>query len=678
ENQCIIEEEDEINIFFHAIVCDYENLLPKWAHHDVNYHNPEKPNIINSTTAIDFIELKRNYCSFDNLKFQFSKDNENWYDIGQSNAEEGLILTLNESKIDEYSINLGELYFRTIENEDYINFSGSNDEDYISAEFYCHEYIELFDNIEKINLEFNKNYYCVAFNTKEPECYIGENKCSSTYGYLNCSVDDYKWVVVEPTVGKDYCENCSEDNIWINDKCCGILENEEIKARFCGSDTDCDTDDSDVACCDSWNSCVFNGECYPNNHLFYEENMYCKEGVWVGGDGNEEVCNEFISYCQRSDCELPENSGWKVSINRCCGDDGLQDPDCELDNIENLFEQFNMSIPEYSLSETITNDDLVIDEINFEISNSSEILIYRSIEDNSIVRIDIYSLDYNESLINFDDKMLNISKNSHAEIFYLDNKWFIKGENTSIHMFDQYLPQANFNISENILLANDGAIIIDDLGSICMILEAGSRYEFVSGENNFAFFVPYGNHEFEICFKKKSEDIFNLNFNECFYCGEINFLDQIKNLNSKIEFETSDLALPIYTDIINSRDLNNKINMLLSNNFSNINLLEIKNLDNLGTTTTTNGFFEIIEKNNTRFLKIISQLNLKKPNYINTYKTENSPLTRINFKNDDLHQNFKDTSLNKLNEILLYGINSTRLNRFKDDVKFLYNQVKIS
>ncbi|MFW6242939.1 MAG: DUF4214 domain-containing protein, partial [bacterium] len=292
ENQCIIEE-DEINIFFHAIVCDYENLLPKWAHHDVNYHNPEKPNKINSTSAIDFIELKRNYCSFDNLKFQFSKDNENWYDIGQSNAEEGLILTLNESKIDEYSINLGELYFRTIENEDYINFSGSNDEDYISAEFYCHEYIELFDNIEKINLEFNKNYYCVAFNTKEPECYIGENKCSSTYGYLNCSVDDYKWVVVEPTVGKDYCENCSEDNIWINDKCCGILENEEIKARFCGSDTDCDTDDSDVACCDSWNSCVFNGECYPNNHLFYEENMYCKEGVWVGGDGNEEVCNEF-------------------------------------------------------------------------------------------------------------------------------------------------------------------------------------------------------------------------------------------------------------------------------------------------------------------------------------------------------------------------------------------------
>jgi hypothetical protein len=518
--------------------------------------------------------------------------------------------------------------------------------------------------------------YC---NSDCGECNPGEFNCHSN---LYCS-DNCDWKEIDPFSSGFFCELCSDNQKWFsnldNDFCCGVNPNEHVVSRICYGG--CTSEVDDLSCCNSPNSCVYDENCYDNNYYLKKKILFCNNGVWYDPNTNEEACNSFIDNCQQnSQCELqlPDDPMWVTSKGKCCGNDGPEDPDCDLDNIENLFERIQLEIPPYSLSEVIYNDEYTNSELNIIITNSSIINIYRSDIDNSIIRIDVYANNLKNSIIYFEEGTINISKNDYAEIYYVNDLWFVMGNNTYLNLddFNVQLQDGNtLEIIENLFLNNSGSAIIDSLGSVCMILEEGSRYEFKSQENKFAFFVPIGNHNFEICFKKTGSEIFNLNFNNCFYCGKIDYTIQTKNLNSEIEYETNHLSLPIYADIINSRDINNQINIILSSNFSLINILEIKNQDNLGVTKIYDGFFEILQQNNTRFVKIS---NNQKKIYIDQYKTDNSPLTKVFFKNNNLNQiSYDEISNNKKNLVILYGLNTNNLNKFKQESISFYDEIKI-
>ncbi|MCW1311197.1 MAG: DUF2341 domain-containing protein, partial [Candidatus Parvarchaeota archaeon] len=95
--------------------------------------------------------------------------------------------------------------------------------------------------------------------------------------------------------------------------CCGDDPLERLRHRECAFGANCETNTSDIACCNSTNKCVFDNTCYPSGYCYNGIN-YCNVTHWIDPDTNLTTC----STCNRI---WISNS----TTGSCCGDDGIND-----------------------------------------------------------------------------------------------------------------------------------------------------------------------------------------------------------------------------------------------------------------------------------------------------------------------------------------------------------------
>lgn len=210
-------------------------------------------------------------------------------------------------------------------------------------------------------------------------------------------------------------------------------------------------------------------------------------------------------------------------------------------------------------------------------------------------------------------------------------------------------------------------IIVDEnFGAMCMILSTGSRYEYHASSSPFALYIPQNVDEYEVCLKRNPVQNFYLDTNSCADCGLLNFLVNYNSLNSRIEYESKDQFFPVFTDMIDSDDPNNRIDMKMNNDFTRVERLLINNPINQGETRIFNSHFEILEKDNSRFVKITRS---ESPDIIDSYRTvfRDMPVT---FSEKDLTQE------NEGNEIIFFGVNSTGAQNMESLLVARYEFVK--
>ncbi len=168
---------EETTIIAHKIVCEDESDLPNWG-----AGGPD----ITASTAIDYVNSHPG-CRFEagwNFQWGFSNvsnpgDNSgeatgDWVTFGPSDGS-GMAQTV----ISELGGN-DVIKMREVWNDDYIEFTGQNTTNNVSAEFYCHTDVLHYDNDDWIRFaEEGNTYYCVAFNVeKEPPVQTGSiNVC---------------------------------------------------------------------------------------------------------------------------------------------------------------------------------------------------------------------------------------------------------------------------------------------------------------------------------------------------------------------------------------------------------------------------------------------------------------------------------------------------------------------
>src|SRR3989344_4526434 len=159
---------ENVNITLHKIVCDSESDLPNWASTNIT---------INNQTAQDFINSHQNCYFQENWSFQWwiGKGENNpgdntgfsplWHNITptDSSGKTSVIYPINDvlSRL---------VWFREVFQSGYIPFTGINTNQNVSAEFYCHDDVQFYDNREGITFTQEGNYagdyYCIAFNAK--------------------------------------------------------------------------------------------------------------------------------------------------------------------------------------------------------------------------------------------------------------------------------------------------------------------------------------------------------------------------------------------------------------------------------------------------------------------------------------------------------------------------------
>ncbi|MFA6251538.1 MAG: peptidoglycan-binding protein [Candidatus Paceibacterota bacterium] len=135
------------------IVCDNEKDLPDWGSGGAD---------ITENTAMSFV-LENNNCQIVPWTFEWSVDwntnpGDNLLSGGEGwNSFEGKA---------EISTGKGlNILVRERMKDEYIPFTGPNDKDAISAEFYCNTDVLAYDNYEWINsIAPDEVYYCVGFN----------------------------------------------------------------------------------------------------------------------------------------------------------------------------------------------------------------------------------------------------------------------------------------------------------------------------------------------------------------------------------------------------------------------------------------------------------------------------------------------------------------------------------
>jgi len=148
--------EEEVAIIVHSIVCNAESDLPNMA------GGPD----ITSTTAQNFVDANPN-CDFESgWQFQWQYgvppnpgDNVGiaggWNTIGPTDGNGKAILSIT-SLSDTF------LSMREVFQGGYHTFSSGSD---VSAEFYCHNDVIVYDNLDIISgLVLGNVYYCVGFN----------------------------------------------------------------------------------------------------------------------------------------------------------------------------------------------------------------------------------------------------------------------------------------------------------------------------------------------------------------------------------------------------------------------------------------------------------------------------------------------------------------------------------
>jgi peptidoglycan hydrolase-like protein with peptidoglycan-binding domain len=140
------------------VVCDTEADLPDWS--GTNH-------VIDATTAQAWVDQSDGACRIDpNWKFQWAPtsesnpgDNTPGEVSGWNTFVSSTLITLDE---------MTRVWVREVYNSAYILFTGTSDEDTVSAEMYCNGDAFHYDNLDYAQLSDGVPTYCVAFNAQKP------------------------------------------------------------------------------------------------------------------------------------------------------------------------------------------------------------------------------------------------------------------------------------------------------------------------------------------------------------------------------------------------------------------------------------------------------------------------------------------------------------------------------
>jgi len=140
----------------------------------------------------------------------------------------------------------------------------------------------------------NMDIYCSGFCSPPPESTAREED----------RLEKARW---GQDNNRDACIYCGGGN-WISDSsrfesgttpyCCGNNAGEYYLYRKCIRPETCDSDTSDVACCNAATDCVWNGRCYSSGdyHPIYDQCVYCSSGTWVSRPCGEH-CRSWVGIC---------------------------------------------------------------------------------------------------------------------------------------------------------------------------------------------------------------------------------------------------------------------------------------------------------------------------------------------------------------------------------------------
>ncbi len=162
-----IEEPEPVTITASKVVCENEEDLPNWGYGDSD---------ITISTAVDWV-AQDNSCSLvSGWSFQWGEDElvsnpgddfygeagDGWNTFGPTN--ENGVASVHIEDVEDDSV----IWVREVLKDGYTSFTymhGNNDNN-VSAEFYCSTDVLNYDNFDYINNTKSGNeYYCVAFNT---------------------------------------------------------------------------------------------------------------------------------------------------------------------------------------------------------------------------------------------------------------------------------------------------------------------------------------------------------------------------------------------------------------------------------------------------------------------------------------------------------------------------------
>ncbi len=157
------------------IVCEDESDLPDWSYNSVD---------IDASTATNYVSQNPGCHLQTNWEFQWdidpviSTDEEGylpgWETFGPTNAQGVASVEINLTELDGAEQN--RVWVREVFPEGYLEFSGYNSLDDVSAEMYCHTDVQEYDNADYVeNPEQGETYYCVAFNVELEEPPVEEN-----------------------------------------------------------------------------------------------------------------------------------------------------------------------------------------------------------------------------------------------------------------------------------------------------------------------------------------------------------------------------------------------------------------------------------------------------------------------------------------------------------------------
>jgi cysteine-rich repeat protein len=313
------EIEDSTKIVARKVICPEEDDLPNWG--------AGGPNVDNET-AEDFLEENSDCWLAENWSFQWADNSasdptDNMGELGSPWNTFGPTDENGTALIDIYDLGDGTRFkVREVWQDAYINFSGANTDQDVSAEMYCHTDVLKYDNYDFINApELNETYYCVAFNvlacTPElmnttpsewydiSECFENDTKKQERswiqYDYNFCGEDEnqtfyeYRW---------EECDYCTPELVnttvsnWTNITVCSngtLTQMGQVTQYDNNSCGEVDNQTFDV---------YQNISCQLCGNNFTEGTEECDDGNNIDGDDCSAVCTwEYHKECTYSEFE---------------------------------------------------------------------------------------------------------------------------------------------------------------------------------------------------------------------------------------------------------------------------------------------------------------------------------------------------------------------------------------
>ncbi|MDD5715251.1 MAG: SdrD B-like domain-containing protein [Patescibacteria group bacterium] len=215
------------------IVCDSESDLPNWG-------GAQGDQSINANTATDFVNASNGKCHINlDWTFQYKTGDVANPDDNSGVASDWSTPFSSSVPVDVSASNL--IKVREIWNDQYIPFTGDNDNKNVSAEFYCANDNYKYDNFDYVtSAQPGQTYYCVAFNALAAICGDGEldpateqcdngpdntdDACTAEYGDTcdYCTASCQSVTITGPHCGDGIVngeEQCDDDNSINNDAC---------------------------------------------------------------------------------------------------------------------------------------------------------------------------------------------------------------------------------------------------------------------------------------------------------------------------------------------------------------------------------------------------------------------------------------------------------------------------